>query len=261
MTRSPAPLGPRRTARRRAFSPSFNFLMIVGLFAVSGIVIERGMIRGAGIALVFVFSGWVLSLCLHEFGHALVAYRGGDTSIADTGYLTLDPMRFINPLLSIVLPLIFTLLGGIGFPGGSVFVDQARLRSEGWRSAVSAAGPFANVLFMIVLMILYRWTAADLTDISAVLAILAFLQATTIVLNILPIPGLDGYGIIRPLLPASWRELGDRMALYSGLVITGLFLFVGAFGRAVFMGGLRITTLIGIDPSDVFAGFRMIRLW
>lgn len=256
---------PRATGQRRrqppAIRPSFNFLMIVALFAASGVVIAKGLIGGAGIALVFVFSGWVLSLCLHEFGHAVVAYRGGDTSIADTGYLSLDPMRFFNPVLTIVLPLIFTLLGGIGFPGGSVFVDHARLRSEGWRSAVSAAGPLANVLFMFVLLALYRWTLALPTDIGAALAILAFLQATTVVLNILPIPGLDGYGIIRPLLPNAWRDVGDRMALHSGIVITGLFLFVGAFGRAVFFGGLRITNAIGIDPSDVATGFQMIRLW
>jgi hypothetical protein len=44
-------------------------------------------------------------------------------------------------------------------------------------------------------------------------------------------------------------------------MITGLFLLVGAFGRAVFFGGLRITNAIGIDPSDVVAGFQMIRLF
>ena len=260
MTQFPGASGQRRRTPPAIF-PSFNFLMIVALFIASGAVIAKGLVGGAGIALVFVFSGWLLSLCLHEFGHALVAYRGGDSSIADTGYLTLDPMRFVNPVLSIVLPLIFTLLGGIGFPGGSVFVDQARLRSEACRSATSAAGPFANLLFMFVLLALYRWAAALPTDIGAVLAILAFLQATTIVLNILPIPGLDGYGIIRPLLPLSWRDTGDRMAVHSGLVITGLFLFVGAFGRAIFTGGLRITNAIGIDPGDVFSGFQMIRLW
>lgn len=260
MTQFPGPSGRRRRASPVIY-PSFNFLMIVALFVASGIVIAKGLVGGAGIALVFVFSGWVLSLCLHEFGHAVVAYAGGDRSIADTGYLTLDPMRFFNPVLTIVLPLIFTLLGGIGFPGGSVFVDQARLRSEGWRSATSAAGPLANLVFMFALLALYRWSLVLPTDIGAGLAILAFLQATTVVLNLLPIPGLDGYGIIRPLLPPSWRDTGDRMAAYSGLVITGLFLFVGAFGRAVFFGGLRITNAIGIDPGDVATGFQMIRLW
>ena len=261
MTRSPAPFGSRRPSRPANYYPSFNFLMIVGFVVGSGLLIERGIVRGAGIALVFVFSGWVLSLCLHEFGHAIVAYRGGDSSIADTGYLTLDPMRFINPVLSILLPLIFTLLGGFGFPGGSVFVDQARLRSDGWRSAVSAAGPFANLVVMFALLALYHWFEDSPTDIGAALAILAFLQATTIILNILPIPGLDGYGIIRALLPMSWRDMGDKMALHSGIVITGLFLFVGAFSRAIFVGGIRVTNLIGIDPGDVVAGFRLIRLW
>ena len=66
-----------------------------------------------------------MSLCLHEFGHALVAYRGGDRSVRGKGYLTLDIRRYTDVGLSFVLPVLFLLLGGIPLPGGAV-LDRPR---------------------------------------------------------------------------------------------------------------------------------------
>ena len=54
---------------------------------------------------VFVIAGWVVSLCLHEFGHAFTAWKFGDRDIALRGYLDLDPRRYSHPVLSIVLPI------------------------------------------------------------------------------------------------------------------------------------------------------------
>jgi len=65
-----------------------------------------------------VIVGWVFSLCLHEFSHALVAYYGGDTSVREKGYLTFNPLKYTHPVYSILMPMIFLLLGGIGLPGG-----------------------------------------------------------------------------------------------------------------------------------------------
>ncbi len=89
---------------------------------------------------VFVCLGWVLSLCLHEFGHAITAYWGGDTSVKDKGYLTLNPFKYTDPGLSLFMPLLFLLLGGFALPGGAVYIDNSKLRNRWWNSAVSAAG-------------------------------------------------------------------------------------------------------------------------
>jgi len=51
----------------------------------------------------FVTVGWVFSVCLHEFGHALVAFRGGDYTVKDKGYLTLNPIRYAHPVYSLVM--------------------------------------------------------------------------------------------------------------------------------------------------------------
>ncbi len=60
-----------------------------------------------------VLFGWIFSLCLHEFSHALVAYYGGDYTVREKGYLTFNPLKYTHPLFSILLPMLFLVLGGI----------------------------------------------------------------------------------------------------------------------------------------------------
>lgn len=252
---------PRSGGAAQAAIPSFNFLMILLTFAGAGLAIQFGIGGEKGLAFVFVLAAWVLSLCLHEFGHAFVAWKGGDHEIANTGYLTLDPRLYVDPLTSIVMPVVFTILGGIGFPGGAVLINRHLLRSPVWQSGVSAAGPAMNLLFLLFLVLLYWLTNENADTLRAVLAVCALYQGTAIVLNLLPIPGLDGYGIIRPWIPDGMRETGDQIAQYSGLIITGLFLFSGAFSRTVFRAGLTITSGLGFSPQDVVTGYRLMRLW
>ena len=71
-----------------------------------------------------------MSLCLHEFAHAYAAYRAGDRSVEAAGYLTLNPFKYAHPLLSIVLPLLFIVQGGIGLPGGAVYLHPHAFRSK-----------------------------------------------------------------------------------------------------------------------------------
>ncbi len=78
---------------------------------------------------VFVIAGWLVSLCLHEFGHAFTAWRFGDHDVAVRGYLTLNPLKYSNPMLSIGLPLLFIALGGIGLPGGAVYLRTGFMTS------------------------------------------------------------------------------------------------------------------------------------
>ena len=67
-----------------------------------------------------VTAAWVFSVCLHEFGHALVAFYGGDYTVKEKGYLTLNPIHYTHPVYSLVMPLVFLVLGGMGLPGGAV---------------------------------------------------------------------------------------------------------------------------------------------
>src|SRR6478609_3815911 len=98
-----------------------------------------------------VFIGWVLSVVLHEFAHGLVAYLGGDYTIRERGGLTLNPLQYVDPVMSIILPLIFLVMGGVPLPGGVTYVRRELLRSRVWMSAVAAAGPAMNFLLFLCL--------------------------------------------------------------------------------------------------------------
>src|ERR1043166_9038995 len=99
---------------------------------------------------------WILSVCLHEFGHAIVAFYGGDTSVREKGYLTLNPLKYTHPVYSLLMPVLFMMIGGIGLPGGAVYIDRSLLRSRVWESAVSLAGPAMNLGLIVVLGLAFR---------------------------------------------------------------------------------------------------------
>lgn len=118
----------RRSERR--ISPVF--LGIVAVMAVTGWAVWADFAKVPGFSVfLFVTSAWVVSLCLHEYSHARSALHSGDISVGAKGYLTLNPMKYTHAMLSIVLPLIFLVLGGIGLPGGAVFIERGRIRAAG----------------------------------------------------------------------------------------------------------------------------------
>src|SRR5215207_179638 len=126
--------------------PSPLFLLLVAVTVAGGaLACLDGALRTTGIVLL-VLGGWAVSLCLHEFGHAYVAYRGGDWTVRSKGYLTLDIRRYTDIGWSFVLPVIFLLIGGIPLPGGAVWINHGLLRSRAARSLVSLAGPLTNLV-------------------------------------------------------------------------------------------------------------------
>ena len=153
-----------------------------------------------------VLIGWIFSLSFHEFSHALVAYFGGDTSVKDKGYLTFNPLKYTHPVYSLLLPLLFLFMGGIGLPGGAVYIETWRLRSPKWKSAVSLAGPAANFILIIVLAFVLQFAPSTSTGIFPGLAFLALLQIYALILNLIPVPPFDGFGAIEPYLSLDTLE-------------------------------------------------------
>ena len=250
---------PLRPARRRWRSPSPIFLGLVALAIGSGIALWNGWWSPGVVSFVFVVSAWIVTLCLHEFAHALVAYRSGDTSVAHRGYLTLDPLRYTHVVFSIVLPVVFLLLGGIGLPGGAVFIDHGAIRSRGARSAVSAAGPITNIVVALVLAAALALGHSP-TAFWVSIAFLLFLQVTAALLNLIPVPGLDGFGIIEPYLSNSARAVAARIAPFA---ILGLFalLWIPIINQAFFAGVLAILGALGAPSNYVGAGYYLFRFW
>jgi Zn-dependent protease len=245
------------------------FLALLAITAAAGALLWFDVVPAGGplITIVFVTAGWITSLCVHEFGHALVAYLGGDRTVVAHGYLSLNPLRYTNILLSVVMPVAFLILGGIALPGAAVYINRSALRTRLWDAAVSLAGPagtlFCGLLVSIPFLVPNHrdWITAANLDFFAALAFLGFVEAFALVLNLLPIPGLDGFGIIRPWLPYSAQNLANR---YGQAAIIGVFIvlwFVPPVQNAFFHSVQQVTSVVGIEPGLIGLGQAEMRLF
>jgi Zn-dependent protease len=211
----------------------------------------------------FVMLGWVLSVMAHEFSHAAVAYLGGDVTVARKGYLSFDPRRYGDVGVSLVLPLLALALGGIALPGGAVYLRNDLMRSRAWRAAAALAGPAATLAVLILLAsVLGLWQAAGAqSPLFSALSLLAFLQAMALILNILPIPGLDGFGAIRPFLPPAWGpQIRKAEGLTMALLLIAVFVVPG-FSGLLFAASAHLSQAFGIDPQAVGLGWRAFHFW
>jgi Zn-dependent protease len=158
-------------------------------------------------------------------------------------------------------------MGGIGFPGGAVYIRHDLIRSRLWSSAASLAGPAATLVILLGLSFgLSFWLGWGLggpgqTLLFEALTVLAFLQAMGLILNLLPIPGLDGFGAIRPFLPAS---LTPHIRRAEGLVMIGLLLvifWVPGASATLFRWAAALSLALGLDLGALQAGWRAFHFW
>ena len=237
------------------------FLGLVALTAGAGALLWFDVLPAAIpiVTVVFVTAGWITSVCIHEFGHALVAYFGGDRAVVAHGYLSLNPLLYTNIVLSIVMPVAFLLLGGIGLPGAAVYIDHSAIRTKLWDSAVSVAGPIGTMLCGLLIAIPFlipnhiEWMVGHIAFFGA-LAFLGFIEAFALLLNLLPIPGLDGFGIIRPWLPYSAQDFAVRFGQGAIIAVFIVLFFVPVVANAFFGAVLQVTNVVGIDPGLIGIG-------
>lgn len=237
------------------------FLVLVVVTVVGGVLTTLGtpVLLTTGVVLL-VLGGWAVSLCLHEFGHAVVAYRNGDRSVREKGYLTLDIRRYTDPVLSFGLPVVFLLLGGIPLPGGAVWINHGAIRSRGAQSLVSLAGPATNLVLGAALTVAVAAVPMPL-GLAVGLSCLALIQVLAFVLNILPVPGLDGFGVLEPYLPMPARRLAAQVRPWAPLVL--FFLLIGVPGVAAVFFDLAYTVFGAIGGSGALAarGYDELLFW
>jgi Zn-dependent protease len=241
-------------------SPVFG--IPVGAMLLGGAGLWSGAAPGLTLPLtiLFVLGGWVTSLCIHEFGHAFIAYLGGDRSVAAAGYLSLNPLKYLHPLLSIGLPVVFLLLGGIGIPGGAVYLNEQAIRNNRWRSLASAAGPLSNLLFAILIgwpFLVFQGAAPFGNEpFWAALAFLVFVELSAVVLNLIPIPPFDGFGIIAPWLSIELRILANRLGMLPLLVLFFLLWQGGPVSATFWNFVYGLSSSLNIPPELIDLGHR-----
>ena len=211
-----------------------------------------------------VLIGWIFSLCLHEFFHAVTAYYGGDTTVKDKGYLTFNPLKYTHPLYSLVLPLVFLMMGGIGLPGGAVYIETWRLKSRAWQSVVALAGPLANLLMAIILGIVLQFAPLGNFDNNSPwpgIAFLALLQLSALVLNLIPAPPFDGYGILEPFLSEQTRTWINSMRTFIMLAVFLALWNIPFVSEMFWTQVYQLAYIFGIPFELAWDGFSRFRFW
>ncbi len=197
----------------------------------------------------------LLALTFHEYAHAYVANRLGDDTAKKGGRLSLNPLRHLDPLGTIM---IFLVHFGWAKP---VPVNPYRLKNPKkdmlW---ISAAGPLSNMALALASGILFRLLVAvgetpDRTSITGLLIYVVFMSLqinlALAIFNVLPIAPLDGSKILSGLLPARFGKMFYLMERYGPFVLLGLILFGSATGVSIL--GSIIWPFVKFF-SNIFAG-------
>ena len=243
---------------------SVVFVLLLALFGLSGALLWMAQNVSRPLIFFFVFSGWIVSLCLHEFAHAAVAYRCGDRTVAEKGYLTLNPLRYTDRRLSILLPVLFILVGGIGLPGAAVYIDRSQLRSRRQASLVSLAGPISNLICALVLLApfwLVRSTVLHHQGFAFACAALAILEVVAAILNSLPIPPFDGFGVLEPLFPRDSKIARVRSRSWVAPVVLIALLQANGPSSLLWHAAYNIGYASHVPRGEAGEGLQLFRFW
>lgn len=183
----------------------------------------------------------VPSVILHEVSHGAVALWYGDDTAKKAGRLTLNPLRHIDPLGTVILPALLALsgLGAFGY-AKPVPVQPSRLRNPRQHSLyVSLVGPAVNIALALVAVVVYRsffevrrfgdGVAIEPSLGARVVFFFGFINVILAVFNLLPIPPLDGSAMVERVLPASWWPTWLKLRQWSfGVLLVIVLALPGA---------------------------------
>ena len=211
-----------------------------------GLNIDPAMLVAVAIFLVVGFP-------VHEFSHALAAYRLGDGTAKLFGRLTLNPLVHLDPMGSAILVL-SALVGGffIGWAKPTP-INPAMLRggrrAEAW---VAAAGPLSNLAMAILAAIALRlMVAMDLASSDAVLFVanvvyvFIFINAALFIFNLIPIPPLDGSRVLYAFAPEPLQRFMAQIEPYGFFIIIGLVLAGGLGPLITHLNSSVLRLLVG----------------
>ena len=180
----------------------------------------------------------VIAFSVHECAHAWTAYRLGDSTAKYMGRLTLDPRAHLD-----VLGTIMVLVAGFGW-AKPVPVNPRNLRygPVAGMAVVSAAGPLSNLALAVVFAGAWRLVAPVIIPLGAgasfiptpidLLYELVILNLVLLVFNLIPLAPLDGFSVLRGVLPRHWAYQMERLQPYGPMVLFGL-LMLGYIGLPV----------------------------
>ncbi len=197
----------------------------------------------SSVLFIFQLIALLFSVIVHEIAHGAIALRLGDQTAKRAGRLTLNPIAHIDPFGSILLPTaLFFLSGGGIVLGWAKPVPYNPLNLKNPKSGsglIAAAGPLTNLTLAIVFGLLAR--ALDgagyvSPSLNILLNIVVLTNVSLAIFNLLPLPPLDGSGILFSLLPDGARALQEFMIRYGTFILLFIIFFGFDIIRPVIVG-------------------------
>lgn len=204
------------------------------------------------INVVYLVTVFVISICsviLHELAHGLMAYALGDQTAKLSGRLSLNPLKHIDPVMSIIVPVVLALVGAPIFGGAKpVPINTRNLKWGEWGFAlVALAGPLMNILLAFIFFLVGNMTGVLVNEggslgyyevIGGIVCSTGLLLNLGFALfNIIPIPPLDGSRILYALAPDFARNFMRNIEQYGLVIIYGLIFFCSSLFSAYLMSG------------------------
>ncbi len=193
----------------------------------------------------------LFSLVWHEAAHAWMALRRGDPTAYFAGRLTLNPLAHLDPLGSVLLPLIGILTGApvIGW-AKPVPVNPSALRTKRDSAWVAAAGPGSNLVLAGACLLLFAFVQRAMPgslrpSLTALLVRGVLINTLLAAFNLLPVPPLDGSWIASQVFPRRVERVMDRLRPYGSLILVGL-LASGVLRWVLFPAFLVARVLLGL---------------
>ncbi|MCK6628318.1 MAG: site-2 protease family protein [Anaerolineae bacterium] len=189
----------------------------------------------------------LIAFPIHELAHAVVADRLGDSTPRRSGRLTLNPLAQLNFLGSILMIVV-----GLGWAYVPINPSALRPNPRTGHMLVAAAGPIANLILAGVVALLWYALLPFIGGFPAlennafnILSQFAFINIALFIFNLVPVPPLDGFAILKGLLPYSLAYQLERIQPYSFLIFMLLFFLAGRImSRIIFEPAIAITRLL-----------------
>ena len=170
------------------------------------------------------------SVILHELAHGITAYWLGDPTAKEAGRLSFNPIKHIDPYMSILVPVVLYLLKAPVFGGAKpVPVNYSNLKWREWGMALTAlAGPLTNFLLALLAFLIGHftgWLYSNNEIVSFIFVRLISINLGFMVFNLIPIPPLDGSRVLYAIAPDGVRNILTLMERY-GFIIVYLMIFL-----------------------------------
>lgn len=195
--------------------------------------------------IVIILAIVVFSVILHELSHGIVAYWLGDRTAKDAGRLTFNPIKHIDPYMSILVPVVLYILGAPVFGGAKpVPVNYRNLKWHEWGMAlVAIAGPFTNFLLALIFFLIGHFTGlaygvgGELWQF--IFTEFIYINLGFMIFNLIPIPPLDGSRVLYAIAPDGFRNVLAGVERYGIIIVYLLIFFFGEIFSSLMINGMN----------------------